>query len=150
MTRPTIEEVRAEPAGRRLNAWVECLVFGNELYRSRTSDYWLVQTIDAKNHRPVRVFSADPAACAELRRHLWASGLWLGKMGYGLNRVVVELFGHDEHPDVPITETPYFVPRTAHAEPIGTDPIAAECVAWCKVALLASLNETAPALTGAE
>ncbi len=134
MTRPTVDEVRAEPAGRRLDAWCEWLVFGHEI--ELLSSWWVC---GSHGRIPPERYSTDPAACAELRRHVIADKRWqYVNVQHYRDRVVV---GTVPEPDVE---------SWVEVEERGTDPIAAECVAWCKVALLASLNETAPARAGAE
>jgi hypothetical protein len=155
MTRPTIDEVRAEPAGRRLDALVHEHIFGkrvscihdkatkvrpnSSLIRCDNCGKEFGSTTHAMAVSAWPAYSTDPAACAELRRHVIADKRWqYVNVQHYRDRVVV---GTVPEPDVE---------SWVEVEEHGTDPIAAECLCWSKVALLASLNETAPALAGAE
>lgn len=163
MTRPTEGEIRAEPAGRRLDAWVHMHVMGkNAIWVAEeesviekndkspfgftcnfggavfTADReWLVNDwYDPDSDREVPHYSADPTAYAELKRHLYASGEFA--------RIECETcIGTTVGPFVCVV----LVPRDGDMdklissnEDIATDPIAAECVAWCRAALIAALN----------
>lgn len=183
MTLPTADDVRSEPAGRRLDAWVAYHWFGWRWYPDKRRGMYSFQppTVPKSNELQIGVWtqypwgpdvygppidgwpdkskwyddwdtsgrrwldhyhiesgfprvSTDPAACAELRRHLWVSGRTYD-VQVERKSVVATLW--DEN-DMDVLH---------HKEPIGTDPIAAECAAWAKVALLAKIGETTAATT---
>lgn len=81
----------------------------------------------------VPAYSTDPAASAELRRHLVADRRWQEiQVRLYRDSVVLSLV-----PD-PQTEPATFV---EHTEPVTGDPVAAECAAWAKAAVLSVLAE---------
>lgn len=141
MIRPTIDEVRAEPAGRRLDAWVAEMMGWTEVKdRLWFDDDRGHKVVETDGYRPgstvlddVPHYSTCPAACAaacaELRRHLWVSG----------QVVLMRTTYHDGK--VAVAAIVANGPGGEHVEPIGIDPIVAECVAWCKVALIAALSK---------
>lgn len=128
MTRPTEGEIRAEPAGRRLDAWVAEYVTSWKAQRVMC-DFNGIPWPDEVPH-----YSTDPAACAELKRHLWESGVFASiecetRIGTTLGPFVcVVLVPRNGDMDKLISSN----------EDIATDPIAAECVAWCRAALIAA------------
>lgn len=150
-TRPTAAGVRAEPAGRRLDLWVLTVVYGYRFVpagewrpipaEQRDRSHWAPPEgkywphydagIDESGYHvghPVPRYSTDPAACAELKRHLWAGGRYNEcRVEVSRSWVSVQLYP---------AEGDYFIKE----EPTGTDPVAAECLAWCRVALLAELG----------
>ena len=142
MTLPPDDEVRDEPAGRRLDAWVEWLAFSREVWRNPISNEWRLGKDRRNDVGMIRHYSTDTSACAELRRRLWEGGKYVEAMvatyygtangSDGVSVRLDEMVGANQH---------------YHREPIGTDPIAAECCAWAKVAILAKIAETTDATT---
>jgi hypothetical protein len=145
MNRPTIDEVRDEPAGMRLDALVHEFIFGkrvpcihdkvtkvspnSSLIRCDICGKSFGSTTSALLWRWWPAYSTDPAACAELRRHVIADRRWqYVNVQHYRDRVVV---GTVPEPDVE---------SWVEVEEHGTDPIAAECVAWAKVAIIAELR----------
>ena len=125
MTRPTRDAVRAEPAGRRLDGWLHESMgkVVNWRYGHPFSD-----EVGLLGWNMVPAYSTDPAACAELRRHVIADKRW--------QFAQVRLYAN--HAAIALVPDPD-VESWVEVEERGTDPIAAECVAWCKVALLAAV-----------
>lgn len=79
-------------------------------------------------------WSSDPAACTELERRLWASGKFrvIGSELYCSKTV---------EPHVTVFVQPFGGRAVVYEEPVGADPIAAKCLAWCKVAIIAELHK---------
>lgn len=122
----TEADVRSEPAGRRLDGWLHESMGKVVNWRH---GHPFSDEVGLLGWNMVPAYSTDPAACAELRRRLWASGKYTS---------LETRFAHDT---VTAFTARQYLDLRRHVEPIGTDPIAAELVAWCKVALLAELSK---------
>ena len=134
MNRPSADDVRREPAGRQLDAWVAEYACGwsevrGEYPFDQEPDFrWRGVPPGWKLPTPIPHYSTDPAASAELRRHLWASGRY-DKIAveYRTDRVRVFPTRNSMGPLVD--------------EPVTGDPVAAEMLAWAKAAVLSVLDQ---------
>lgn len=140
MLNPTAESIRAMTAGPEMDALVAEHVMGcREKRRSNKRGGWLYDLVVPGDVNCVDFiepgacwsacprYSTDPAANAELKRHLWAKGVLAWSLSALCGAVILSI-------------TTVSV-STSHTEPIVTDPIAAEMLCWCKAALLAAIEE---------
>lgn len=153
MSKLTPDEIRAGVAGPVMDEWIAVRFFdyvyvnGTEeegktpytlCYPRKKAEEWVSKfkssaISDIPTTLPpyllgITRWSSEPAACAELQRRLWAGGRYYDLV-VERDFVVATLWDEAN------------IDAVHHREPIGGDPIAATCLAWCKVALIAALNK---------